>query len=316
MPINSNKPHRWKADITASVDCFNQWFLKHAPETFRATRISCTAKVEEDILHLDDLIGLTIGAIKGKPSVLVTLRMCTCPPIARDRLVGLADTTKGLVRVLEEGKLPPKMPFLSLDEHLGRIAKTLTTLLDVDLFPWLKAGAKPTKPERYRASTIVADRLCGSVSDPIIRNAQEKRQLELIRAYLDGKGYKLKNHSATLPLGDMEPGTYAFRMNILVGAAAHVVKIPIDAVVQPLSARPGDIPLLIEAKSAGDFTNVNKRRKEEAQKVRQIKEKFPKARFILFLCGYFDAGYLGYSANEGMDWIWEHRMSDMDKLGL
>ena len=38
--------------------------------------------------------------------------------------------------------------------------------------------------------------------------------------------------------------------------------------------------------------------------------------FVLFLCGYFDAAYLGYEAAEGIDWIWEHRMKDLDQLGL
>jgi hypothetical protein len=38
--------------------------------------------------------------------------------------------------------------------------------------------------------------------------------------------------------------------------------------------------------------------------------------FMLFLCGYFNAGYLGYEAAEGMDWVWEHRIEDLDKLGL
>jgi hypothetical protein len=36
----------------------------------------------------------------------------------------------------------------------------------------------------------------------------------------------------------------------------------------------------------------------------------------LFLCGYFDAGYLSYEANHGIDWVWEHRVSDLDQLGL
>ena len=39
----------------------------------------------------------------------------------------------------------------------------------------------------------------------------------------------------------------------------------------PKTAKTGDLPLLIEAKSAGDFTNVNKRRKEEATKVTQLR---------------------------------------------
>ena len=27
-------------------------------------------------------------------------------------------------------------------------------------------------------------------------------------------------------------------------------------------------------------------------------------------------GYLGYEAAEGIDWIWEHRIEDMEHLGL
>ena len=30
MAINADKPHLWKADIAASVDLFNQWFLLFA----------------------------------------------------------------------------------------------------------------------------------------------------------------------------------------------------------------------------------------------------------------------------------------------
>ena len=36
QPINANKPQLWKADIAASVDQFNQWFLQFAPEAFKA----------------------------------------------------------------------------------------------------------------------------------------------------------------------------------------------------------------------------------------------------------------------------------------
>ena len=69
--------------------------------------------------------------------------------------------------------------------------------------------------------------------------------------------------------------------------------------------------------SAGDFTNTNKRRKEEAQKMAQLRETYKVGvRFNLFLCGYFDSGYLGYEAAEGIDWVWEHRIDDLEKFGL
>lgn len=77
------------------------------------------------------------------------------------------------------------------------------------------------------------------------------------------------------------------------------------------------MPILIEAKSAGDFTNVNKRRKEEAAKMQQLRSTYGRlAAYYLFLCGYFDSGYLGYEAAEGIDWIWEHRVDDLEKLGI
>ena len=50
----------------------------------------------------------------------------------------------------------------------------------------------------------------------------------------------------------------------------------------PLAAKPGDLPVLFEAKSAGDFTNTNKRRKEEATKMAQLRKNFgAKVRFNL-----------------------------------
>jgi hypothetical protein len=41
-----------------------------------------------------------------------------------------------------------------------------------------------------------------------------------------------------------------------------------------------------------------------------------KVQFNLFLCGYFDSGYLGYEAAEGIDWVWEHRIDDIALLGI
>ena len=40
-------------------------------------------------------------------------------------------------------------------------------------------------------------------------------------------------------------------------------------------------------------------------------------RVQLFLCGYFNCGYLGYEAAEGMDHrVWEHRINDLRAFGL
>ena len=320
MPINADKPHLWKADTRASVDQFNRWFMKFAPKAYRDTRKKTIESVEQSLTLTEDLTTITPNVIKANPGILPTLRMSTCPPLARDLLIGLADSTKNFVSCLEEGRLPPLLSPELLKQHLGKISGIISGMLDVDISPWLEEKRRPTKEERYRSSTIVADRLCGAVAEPIVRNAQEKRQLALVEKYLTERGYKLKAHPAAIPLTQMETGTFSFRLNVLVKsskAEAKSVKIPIDAVIQPRKAKLPHLPVLIEAKSAGDFTNVNKRRKEEATKINQLKGTYgDQVVFILFLCGYFDAAYLGYEAAEGIDWIWEHRTKDLEQLGL
>src|SRR5579862_864003 len=320
MPINADKPHLWKADTRASVDQFNQWFMKFAPKAYRDTRKQTIDSVEQGLTLTKDLTIITPDVIKANPAILPTLRMSTCPPLARDRLIGLANSTKNLVGCLEEGKLPPHLAVDILDAHLKKITAILSRMLDVDIFPWLAEKRRPTEEERYRSSTIVADRLCGAVAEPIVRNAQEKRQLALIGKYLTDRGYKLKAPLAATAPNQMEPSTFSFRLNVQVKpskAEAKTEKIPIDAVIQPKRAKLPHLPILIEAKSAGDFTNVNKRRKEEAIKINYLKATHGNdVVFVLFLCGYFDAAYLGYEAAEGIDWIWEHRTQDLDQLGI
>jgi len=138
----------------------------------------------------------------------------------------------------------------------------------------------------HRAATIVADRLCGTVSDPIIRNAQERRQLAAIKRWLDKRGYSQIKSGNQFKFNEIDPGAYAFRLNVLVKLreTAIQINIPIDAVVMPLQSKRGDLPLLIEAKSAGDYTNTNKRRKEEATKISQLRANYgDRVRFVLFL---------------------------------
>ncbi|MCC6426840.1 MAG: XamI family restriction endonuclease [Phycisphaerales bacterium] len=314
--INADKPHLWKADVAASVDQFNQWFMEFAPQAFRSTRVKTTEHVKAALIATHDLRNLNAATLRANPSALPTLRMCTAPPLAVDRLVGLASASKSLIGSMEEGKLAARMKAELLDENLGKVCRVLTKLLDRDIFPWLDARKDPNDHERDRASTIVADRLCSAVANPIVRNAQEQRQLKMVGEWLDKRGYRKQSHTPGKPLTEMEAGTYSFRMNLGVRTSVKV-NIPIDVVIQPKKPRKNRLPILIEAKSAGDFTNTNKRRKEEATKIHQLQATFGKdVCFVLFLCGYFGSDYLGYEAAEGIDWVWEHRIDDLAKLGL
>lgn len=318
MPINLDKVQQWKEDVAESVDYYNQWFLKFAPQAYRDTRANTAAQVASALEQSNFLTHISPQNLTANPKMLSILRMSTRPPIARDRLIGLAGVSSNLVGSMEiKGVIPSHMDSEALTSQLESISAIIEKLADSDIFTWLESRSVPTTEEKDRASIIIADRLCGMLADPIIRNAQERRQLEMIGDWLNHNGYTHRESNRSATLDTLEPGTYSFRLNVpvLLGLEKRKVNIPIDVAIKPKDINRK--PILIEAKSAGDFTNTNKRRKEEAIKYAQIKATYGEGMpFLLFLCGYFDSGYLGYEAAEGIDWIWEHRMSDLGALNL
>lgn len=319
MAVNLDKPHLWKADIARSVDMYNDWFLTFAPKAFRETRLQTTKDVEATLEATDNLTNIALSILHAHPEILPTLRMSTCPPLAVDRLIGLAKVPGGLVKRMENKKqLPVRLKGLKLDEELRKIGNVIERMADPDIFVWFNRKELATETKIHRAATIVADRLCGSVANPIIRNAQEKRQLAAIKAWLEFRHYRQVAAADGARFDAMPAGTFSFRMNVPVTLeGGNRVNIPVDAVIMPAIAKAGALPVFFEAKSAGDFTNVNKRRKEEAAKMTQLRHTYgERVRLNLFLCGYFDTGYLGYEAAEGLDWVWEHRIDDFTEFGL
>lgn len=320
MPVNLEKPQQWKADIMRSVDMYNDWFMKFAPKAFRTTRVQTTKDVESTLHSTENMTNVQPALVRVHPEILPTLRMSTCPPLAVDRLIGLAGVSTNLVKCMElKKRLPERMDSASIDSQLAKISGIIEKMADPDIFVWLGRKEAPTEAEIHRAATIVADRLCGAVANPIIRNAQEKRQLAAIKSWLEMRGYKQIALGGAARFDQMASGTFSFRMNVPVKleGGRTTVNIPVDAVIMPKKPRRGRLPIFFEAKSAGDFTNTNKRRKEEAVKMAQLRGNYGnKVQFNLFLCGYFDSGYLGYEAAEGIDWVWEHRIDDLALFGL
>ena len=216
-------------------------------------------------------------------------------------------------------RISPKTGKANALHELNKIGELIKRLADVDVLSWLEAARPPDADEAYRAATVIADRLCGSLADPIIRNAQERRQFAAIQAWLEERGYVQVQASAFRDFRNMRNGSFAFHVNAQVSLENRrtIVNMPVDVAVMPKNPGKNETPLLVECKSAGDFTNTNKRRKEEAVKMTQLRATYgAEVRFILFLCGYFDSGYLGYEAAEGLDWVWEHRMDDLERFGL
>ncbi len=190
MGINLDKPHLWKQDIIQSVDLYNTWFMDFAPKAFRETRISTAKSVEQALKETNHLNNVSPAILQKHPEVLPILRMSTCPPIARDRLVGLAGVSKSLVQNMEDSENPhisPRMQRIRLITELQRISEIIIKMADPDIFTWLPEKRNPNETEIMRSSTIIADRLCGAVADPLqtllFVTHRKSDSLQLLRNY-------------------------------------------------------------------------------------------------------------------------------------
>lgn len=134
------------------------------------------------------------AVLKSDPGILPTLRMATCPPLARDRVTGIAGVGRNLVVTMEKkAAVPTRMTAADLEDGLARICNVIGRLIDSEICPWILEERDPMEEETRRTAMVVADRLCGVMAHPIIRNAQEERQLDRVRSWLEGRGYAFRN---------------------------------------------------------------------------------------------------------------------------
>ena len=66
MPINADKPHLWKKDVDASVDFYNDWFMRFAPKAYRDARKEAINGVQEAIQLTKNLTLLNPELFKSK----------------------------------------------------------------------------------------------------------------------------------------------------------------------------------------------------------------------------------------------------------
>ena len=96
--------------------------------------------------------------------------MCSAP-------VAFRQTRERTTKEMEKSnRLPPKMAQAELNRDLKKIGQTIEQMTDPDLFIWLGRKTDPIERELFRAATIVADHWWGAEANPVLRNAQEKRQ--------------------------------------------------------------------------------------------------------------------------------------------
>jgi len=106
--INNKNTERWNEDVQKSVMFYNDWFLNFAPDTYINARKDAINKVESAFQKTECFNSLSIHMLKNAPESITILRLSTTPPLARDRLVGLANISKNLIEKMEEGRFPPK----------------------------------------------------------------------------------------------------------------------------------------------------------------------------------------------------------------
>jgi hypothetical protein len=312
MANRQRDPAEWQPDIEQSVAEYDEWYLAESPGMFAAARGRAVVEVEEAMWATDDFRAFNTDSLVARPGALFVARMCVSPPMARDRFVGFSGASKSLVSTMErEGVIPATVRRLHM--QLQVMCDFLRPLLDPGLFCWLEDGRAPTAEERDKALLVVGERLASAVYLPTLRKAQEARQQDLLRAFLEGEGFE----ESFAPGFEMPPGTFRFGHDIrVVREDGERQRLPVDCVVSPLIV--GSPLACVELKSAGDFTNVNKRRKEEADKHQALKRAHgDRTVFLLQLFGYFGRPYLGFEASAGIDWAWDHRLGDLAPyLGL
>jgi XamI restriction endonuclease len=299
-------PEDWQPDIDRSVEDYDEWYLGESPGMFAEARGRAVVEVKEAMRLTNDFREFGTDALMARPGILFVARMCVSPPMARDRFVGFSGANKSLVTTMErDGIIPARTRKLGM--QLRTMCDFLRPLLDPEIFCWLAASRGPTVEERDKALLIIGERLASAFYLPVLRNAQEARQKQLMRACLDGEGFEESTH----PPFEMPPGTFRFGRNVrVVREDGEPQNLPVDCVVSPFESA---LPLAcVELKSAGDFTNVNKRRKEESDKHDALKRAHgDRVVFLLQLFGYFGRPYLGFEAAAGIDWAWDHRLSDL-----
>ena len=134
MAVNSDKPGRWSDNIEASVNMFNEWYKDFAPQTFRETREQTTQKVKDALELTGNLTNVNATILRANPGLIQMLRMTTCPPIARDRIVGLSGVSKNLVYKMEKGEIPPMMKAAKLNEELEKIGDMIELMAENNFF--------------------------------------------------------------------------------------------------------------------------------------------------------------------------------------
>jgi len=308
--MNAKSSENWESDRVVAKEQIIDWLA-----ITTSTKNSRSILENQITLVLDELARLNSveKAIVKNPRILTSLRSLTRRDIGTSQIATFLGVGTSMYEAIERAE-KPVAPILS------GIVSLLEKELDESLAPWIVENRNPAKEEMNRSVIVAADRILKRSTSTELRYKHEPRQLDKLKGYLDSKGYsEVSGTGISNPRKDMKPGSYAFRVNIDgLTIDGVTLKQNVDTLIMPFSKSSGLLPIFLEAKSMTDEVNPNKRQKEEAQKVDNVRRKWQdkseRLNFVLLLGGTVPRRYLEVEAGSGLDWIWEHRVNDLDKL--
>lgn len=309
--LNKGKPHRWKEDAERSKKEIIDWLV-----TASSGGID-REDLERKATHAIDLLESTLdvgNALKTDPRILPFLRALTRRNIGTSQLATFIGIGEAQVTNCEAGRPVHQ-------EIIENITALLELEIDYRVLPWLEASRPPTKDEKKRAVVIAADRILCRSNSTELRYKHEPRQINKLKIFLNNQGMQeIKISKLIDPVRDIKPGTYCCHASVEgLTSENKVLKQTVDILIKPSHAQSTDFPIFIEAKSMADAANPNKRQKEEAHKLDHLQRRWVKDSehpifFILLLGGIVPIRYLEVEAGSGLDWIWEHRIEDLESL--
>lgn len=301
--INADQEQQWRSDISAARDAHQRWLLTEGRQAHRRARAEAVVDVERMLDLTSDLGVVTPEIIRQSPGILTTQRMSTAPPLARERLVTLARAERSVVLALEQDRLPGRTSAGELDAQLTRICQVIRGLIDPDLFGWLRDRVPPTPAQRRLASVAVANRLCDSMAGDLVRQQCHHHDLGLVQRWLTDHGFRPEGSDP--PWSDVD-ATFALGPR----------RLPIPGRARPISAdmiiRPADParPLVVLTSVHGP--GLAPVRRSSTTPWAPIRSSDRPIRRLHLLSGPVDLSDLHRRAAHGHDWIWAHRLDDLE----
>lgn len=308
--MNAKTPERWEQDREIAKKEIISWLAEVTDSQELRDRIEYqTRSILERIIGRKSLREV----ILEDAGSLTVLRSLTRRDIGTSQMATFLGTTTNRLESIEARKRDSA-------EISSAAESILVNELDRGIAGWILESEVPSDSEFDRTLWIASDRILRRSTSTDLRYKHEPRQLEKLEQFLVSMGYSSADGASVKnPRKDLAQGTYAFRVSV-EGQTSDGLSLmqTVDALIKPFSKSQDLLPIFLEAKSMTDEVNPNKRQKEEAQKVESARRRWqsPEERlnFVLLLGGTVPRRYLQVEAGSDLDWIWEHRVEDLDLL--